>query len=549
MTKLNITDILDKPNISNRLFSHLSNEELKDCALVNKRWRLSVKTARIRRCLTLTGTTLERIEKSGRSVNDFIAEEYKYLAELVISGSYKGKSIPNSILDSLFDSRLPAKRLVLHGRGNWDTCCCPKQHKSMNGEQFGPVLSASRTKLEQIHVTSTFKISACALLDLVSRSPNLEVLHFYGEICLEDHDLMFHSKLSYSNLDRVYWPWAKKKDLPTLRTIIKRNENITTFYSTAKVTCDLLSKETLPNLRFLSLSLNENWACKPGKTKNAAYFSTMMRYLGLAKNVEALEVRTFDPDKSASGCPDTITKIEKLYETYRLEFWEQVARLQNLKYLAVFGSWEFEMVCREMARNNLQIEYLKINLLPSALIAAVEAADDTPVLTMADGFRNLKKLPQLKSLHYICPEKLGSMDAKASSAMKELIDLIWILDIKTNFTEETEDLLNNVMRRGNQLGKVYKLYLHIQSKPESNLSDLLLVQTLKFPLGTNLKAKLNSIAEAECNERYGKLANYQNFHIWGLEQVGNCRDRSKFDMLKYNWRYYNEKFFFNLRYL
>lgn len=538
MISTSINTLFLNQDLSRRILSDLCGSDLKNCALVNKIWYLAVRDSKSVRTLEITVERLKQLASKNQKLEDYLRQDRNFVHDIVVYGWSKGISIPNSVYDKLFSAELKAKRLVLRGRGRWDACHCPKK-KSSCGEQFDTIEKQDLTNLEFIQINSTFHISACALLDLVSRSPKLKTLEFYGLISLPDHDTLFNFKRFYSDLVKIVWLWPLREHRPTLSTLVKRNENISTFMSNAATTCDLLASELLPNLKYLSLNLNEDWRCEAGNLKKAFRYLERIKYLSAAKNVEALEVRTFDISEKSEDS-DTCIKVDRLYENYRLRFWQEVAKLAHLKYLAVYGAWEFEIVCREMAKHGLQVEYLKINLMPSSVIAAVEAQDDLPVLSMADGARSLRKLSQLRSLHFICYEKLGSIDTKTTAALKELMDLFWIIDIKTGFTEDVEELLNSMMRRGNQLGKTYKVHLHIQSKPDE-YANLLVDQTLKFPTGVNLRAKLESLAEAEAAERYGKPA-FENIQIWGLEQIGYSRDESMFERIRKFWQFYDEKF-------
>lgn len=536
MSEISIDDVISEKDIAGCLSTHLSTEDSKKAACVNKTWRKALHDLGTNK-LSITVELLNDVQD--KDLKDYIEENHKYTKEVDIYGWSRGTKVPNEIYDELFHSTLKksAKRLSLKGRGTWATCHCPKE-KSKVGAQLDTI--SDITNLEYLYVATTFTVSSCALLDLVSRSPKLKVLRFYGVISNHHHHEIFKSKRFLCDLEQVYWPFPKKKkQVPTLTTIIKRNENIATLYTSSEVTCDLLSSEALQNLRYLSMNLNENWACEPGKLNRARNHLDKLQYLSLAKNVEALEIRTFEDHESFSECGETNQKVEHLHENYKLAFWAQIAKWSKLKYLAIYGSWELEQTCREMVKHGLQVEYLKINLIPSAIMASIDQGDDVPVLTMPEGARNLRKLSCLRSLHFICYEKLKSIDRKTTAALKELMDLFWVVDIKTGFTEEVEDLLNSLMKRATQLGKMFRVKLYIQPK-DPDYAGLSVTTTLRFPLGTPLRAKLLSIADSELAKRNIK-GSCENLGIWGLEQVEACRDVDTYSHLKSNWRTYEDK--------
>lgn len=538
-----MNDIISDTKVSRRIFYHLNFGELDQCATVCKLWYQAVQDARSHAVLNINVDLIKKLAAENKKLEQYIEEENKFATKVDITGWSRGIKLPPTLYDKLFTSNLNAKRLVLRGRGVWDTCRCPIEGSNCANVQIDTVKSQDLTKLESIHIATTFYISSCALLDLVSRSPNLKEIKLYGCILNPNHNEKFNRKRFYCDLERVYWPWSTRKNRPTLLTLVKRNENITTFFSTAESTCDLLSSDALNNLKYLSLNLNENWNCKPGNHKKVYKYQQKIKYLSQAKNLEALEIRTFDLN-SDSTCEETNRQVEMIYDTYKLAFWEEVAKLKNLKYLAIYGAWELENVCREISKHGLQVEYLKMNLLPRTVITALENEDDNPVLSMVDGIKYIRKLTKLRSLHYICCEKLGSIDHKTTNALKEVQDILWNFDIKTCFTEQIEDLLNNLMRRGNQLGKTYNFYLHIQSKA-TEYADILTKRNLKFPLNTDLKAKLGSISESETAKRYGKPI-YDSFHIWGIQQTDNTRDRQMYERISSSWRFYNDKFHLSL---
>lgn len=489
--------------------------------------------------LKITIELLDKMKNENKNLKTFIESQTGLATNVEIFGWSREKVIPSTFYDDLLNSQLKMKTLVLRGRGCWDTCRCPK-NPNATPKQLNTIKDEDLTEFERIQISSPFNISSCALLDLVSRSPKLKILRFYGVLKLNDHHEIFKTKEFRSDLERVYWPWCDKKSFSTLTTLIRRNENVSTFYSNAETTCDLIAADALPNLRHLSLILNENWNCKPGYPKKAFRFLQKTAYLAHAKKLEALEVRTFDLTPDENGCQETRIKVERVFEQYKLTLWEQISKLPNLRYLAIFGAWELEKVCRELAKNRLQIELLKINLMPSSVISAIEEHDDCPVLSMAEGIKHLRKLSALRSLHFICYEKLAGIDPITTHAFKELADIIWILDVKTIFTQDVEDLLSILLRRGNQQGKLYKIYLHIESS-DAIYANILAEPVLKFSSGKSFRDRLASIAESETAERFGKPS-YKNFQLWGIESVENIRDNSGFLQLKSDWDYYNEIF-------
>lgn len=548
-----INTLIGEKNLARQIFRHLTDEDLSRCSSVCRTWYHAIKDAKSHRTLEITIDQLEKLKRTTKkskeeqreALESYIENNVTYARDVVIYGFSKGNYIPDEVYDGIFNSRLAIRRLVLRGRGAWNKCYCPKQDSAC-GEQYDNVRAENKTHLEYIHVTSKFEISSCALLDLISRSPKLKVLRFQGRISLNDHMEKFNSKRFYCDLDRLYWPYPDKEQMLTLAMIVKRNENITTLYSNFETTCDLLSSECLQNLRFLSLLMNEKWSCKSGKVKRPYRHLNKTNYLALAKNVEALEIRSLTPDFDTED-ETTISCAERIHEEFILSFWKNVAKIPNLKYLAVYGAWDLDKISREMAKYGMQVEYLKINLTPISVINAIENGDDGPILSMVDSLKNLRKLPKLRSLHYICCELLGSIDNKTVLAFKELIDLIWILDIKTCLTDDVEDLLTNIMRRGNQQGRLYSINLRIQAKDTSNACPIV-KQLLKFPMGTNLRSKLLAVADVESTERYGKHS-FDSVQIWEVRHLASTRDESTYRKLKSSWDFYNERFHSSLKYV
>lgn len=546
---MEIDDIISDKNLARLIFANLCDKDFNGCSLVNKTWYHAVEDARSYRTLELFADRLERLPKKARKQREVLEKNIKsdatHAREVVVYGYSSGVYTPNQVYDSLFCPQIPIRRLILRGRGGWNTCHCPKQDSTF-GEQYDTIESDDLTNLEYIHITTKFEISSCALLDLISRSPKLKVLKFFGKIALHDHTEKFSSKRFYCDLDTFWWPIPCKEHASTLTQIVKRNENISTFYSNFETTCDLLSSECLPSLHFLSLLMNEKWSYKPGKYKRAYKHLHKTQYLVQAKNVEVLEIRSLLPD---IDCGDEATNadVERIYEEYLLSFWKHVAKMPKLKYLAVYGAWDLDKVCREMAKHGMQVEYLKINLTPSSVVSAIEEGVDGPFLSMVDSIKNLRKLPKLRSLHYICCELLGSIDNKTALAFKELIDLIWVLDVKTRFTDDVEDLLTNIMKRGYQQGRLYEITMRIEPKNQDNAS-IFTKRPLKFPSSSVLKNKLLSIADIESTERYGR-SSFDSIQIWSVRNIASTRDESTFRKLKSSWDFYNDKFHWDLRFV
>lgn len=545
MPEITLDYIVSNHCLAERIFFHLGNKDLRQCSGLNRTWNAAVKQVQPYRTLFINRKLLSETCKGDvTKLLKHVERNYKFAVEINIHGWSKEEIIPNKVYDQLINSKLNAKNLVLKGRGAWDNCHCPNK-ESKFGEQVDSILTRDITNLESIYVTSTFRMSSCALLDLISRSPKLKLLKYNGYLVLCDHCEPFLSKRFLSNLESLHWPWASNNDKETISTIVKRNENITTVHSNSTTVCDLLATETLTNLRFLSLNLNDRWFSRPESLKRGYRALEAIKYLSSAKNVEALEIRSF----SVAEVSETSKKkleIERLYDSYVITFWEQVSKLPKLNYLAVYGSWELERICREMAKHSLKVEFLKMNLMPISVIQAIDNQDDIPNFSMVDGIRNIRKLPRLKSLYLTCYEKLGTIDERTVKSMKEMVDLFWNIEIKVNFTEEVEDFMNHLMRRANQLGKNYMVNLHIQLK-QTEYANILIEKPLRFPMGTDLREKLGSIAENETKNRFGKPV-VENFQIWGLELTGNYRDNQKYEELAKYWRLYSKKFDLDARF-
>lgn len=492
-----------------------------------------------KRTIEITVELVEELKKNGRTLSQFVYSRQADIDTLEIFGWSRSISLPATEYDSLINANLKVKKLYLKGRGNWDTCRCPKKGTTI-GEQYDNIQESEITNIEHIHISNTFTISSCTLLDLISRSPKLKILRFFGILTNHNHNEPFRTKRFLSNLERVYWPYCTRKSKSTVSTLIKRNDNITTFYANADVTCDLLSADALPNLKYLSLILNERWSCKPGRPQKPFELLQKLQLLSQAKNIEALEVRTFDLKLNEECDKETRQKVERIFENFKLTFWEQVSKLPKLKYLAIYGSWDLEKVCRELAKHAIQVELLKVNLMPPSVVTALDNQEDSPELSMVDTVRNLKKLPQLRSFYYVCHEKLGNMDRPTVSAFKELVDLLWNMDLKICFTPETEELITHIIRRGNQVGKTYRIVVHVESKGKEYANSVV-ESVLRFSAGASLRAKLTSLAEAASMERFGKPS-FSNFQVWGLEQIANNRDSTMFQKLQTSWNFYDSIF-------
>lgn len=539
MPGLTLDKIISDHSLAERIFFHLTDKDLRVCNGLNRTWNAAVKQVKPIRTLYIDRKLLyETCKGDIEKLKDYVEAHYQFAVEISIHGWSRNQFIPNQVYDQLINANLKAKRLVLKGRGKWDNCHCPNR-ESRFGELVDSTLSKDVTNLESVYIASTFQMSSCALLDLLSRSPKLKSLTCNGHFILPDHCEPFLSKRFLCDIESLYMPWASQNDKTTISTIVKRNENITTVHSNSSIVCDLLSTETLTNLRFLSLNLSDRWFARPQSLKRGYKALDNIKYLSTAKNLEALEVRSF----TVGEVPETSKKkleIERLYESYVMTFWDQVAKLPKLTYLAIYGSWELEKTCRELAKRSVNVELLKINLMPDSVIQAIENQDDIPSFSMVDGIRNIKRLPRLRSIYLTCYEKLGTIDERTVSSMKEIVDMFWNIEIKVNFTEEVEDFMNHLMRRANQLGKNYMVNLHIQLKSDE-YANILVEKPLRFPMGTNLKDKFTSIAETETKQRFGKPS-VENFQIWGLELTGNYRDKQKYEELAKFWRLYSQKF-------
>lgn len=561
---ITIDDVVSDTDIAKCISTQLTSEDPKKTASGYKSWRKAINDVENDNRLALTikyltdilkdNATKYKIDKASvtadlsgqiqrKILKNHIRQNHEQTTDVNINGWARDVSLPDEIYDLLFNTPLKksAKYLTLRGRGTWSTCYCPEEGSKF-GEQVDTINEDDITNLEYIYVGPTFTISSCALLDLISKSPKLKILRFYGMICNHNHHEIFKSKRFLSDLDQVFWPFPKKKkQVPTLSIIVKRNENLTTLYTSSEVICDLLAAEALNNLRYLSMNLNENWTCDAGNVKKARGHLERLQYLSLAKNIEALEIRTFMDNEHFSECSETNLKAEHLYENYKLSFWTQVARWQKLRYLGVYGAWQLEDTCREMVKHGLQVEYLKISLMPSTIMASVDAGDDNPILAMEAAARNLRKLSRLRSLYFVCFEKLASIDRETSGALKELIDLFWVVDIKTGLTDEVEDLLSSVAKRANQSGKMFKIKLYIQPQDEKS-AGILATTTLRFPIGTiSIRDRLMSLAEDELTKRQIKGSCKTPF-VWGLEQIEGGRDKESYGYLSRHWQSYQDKF-------
>jgi len=490
----------------------------------------------------LTRELLDLLAQQKRDVVEYISNNLDDTsANLEVYGFSRGKYIPSSFYDDLLASDLKLKQLTFRGRGLWNTCRCPSLEDTSGDELVDFLNPEQMTSIERLYIMRPFQIRACTFLDLIARSPNLKEVRFYGILIDDEHHKPFDSVRFTCSIERLYWPWCnRKRNLPTLKTLVRRMDSITTFYSNGDSTCDLLGADLLPNLKYLSLILNESWVCKDEKMKRPNRYLKKIAYLSLAKKLEALEIRTFRLDIEEYEYDEELdSAVRRIYENYQLTFWENIAKLPNLRYLAIYGAWELDTVARELARHGLQIEYLRTNLVPSSMIPAIDAGEDLLVLSMCDSIKELRKLTKLRSLHFACHENLANIDSKTVSALKELADLIWVFDLRIAFSPEVEDLITNIMRRGNQQGKVYKIKLHIESTRDDHANTY--IETIaKFSSVQAVKDHLLSIVGQEARSKFGRMS-YKTFHLWGIEQIAS-RDRSSFDKLNETWGQYNQIF-------
>lgn len=537
---MDINVLIQNVDIRRRIFANLSKGDLKHCNLVCKTWYFAIRDYKSEATLIIKPELISKLNNQKQSIKEFILSKHKHAKEITIYGwSKRSGVIPNDIYDSIFDSSNVANKFTLVGRGVWDTCRCPKEISAIPGSQVDNITESDKTNLELIIVRETFTISSCALLDLVSRSPNLKTLIFHGVISKHEHYLSFYPKVFYCSLKQIYWPFPTKKQIPTVTTLVKRNDEIRTFYCNIQTTCDLLAAEKLNKVRFLSLNLNEDWNCQKGVYKKPFKYLERTKLLLNAKNIEALEIRTFDlPEVSED--PETVASVERIFENYKISLWEQVSRLPKLKYLAVYGAWDLESVCSELAKHGIQIEYLRFNLLPKSVMEAIDEGDDNPVISMVEAVRNIRKLTSLRSIHYTCADKLANIGNKTILVLKELLDIIWVFDVKVRFTPEVEDFMNNVVRRGNQQGKTYEVEILV-APTDNKYADILIEQKLRAPHHQDLKEYLQSTAEKVVKERYGRN-NFDSIYIWGIRLINSVRDRSNFDKIKMAWRRYDKQF-------
>lgn len=526
-------DVIRNEEIAERIFAHLSSSDLKECALVNKGWNYSVWKYRPKRNLRIRMDLLIRLKNEGKSIQDYIKKNHYYAHQIIIHGWSRDLGyVPSDIYDTLFNSTLFARKLILKGRGCWDTCRCPNASGS---KLIDGVKDIDKTNFKQIVVGETFTISSCAILDLISRSPSLEKLRFHGLITKHDHNQVFNNKVFHCNLERVYWPFPTKNQQPSIVTLAKRNDEITTFHSSIETVCDLIAAEQLLKLRCLSMNLNYDWSNRKGNHKKLYKYLEKTKYIPLCKNLEALELRTFDIDEIIDE------DVARIYESYRVTLWEQISKLPQLKYLAVYGAWELEKVCSELAKYGLQIELFKTNLTPRSVIEGLERQDDELVLSISGAIKDIRRLASLRSISYSCADKLANISTKTMIVLKEqLLDVLWVLDIKVKFTNEVEEFIASVNRRGNQIGRQFELELLVSpNKPE--YSDMIIRQNLRVPLNQDVKTFLSSAAERAVKDRHGQ-GKFNFFQLWGIKLIGSIRDKDSYEKLRSAWYRYEKCF-------
>lgn len=534
---MEIAHCLANPTIALNIFTYLSSNDIKQCSLVCLSWYWAVRRNADRLCIKVTPDfqyVIKSVDKL--SFVDYVRTDYKYANEIhVIDRDF----IRQELYGEIIAARLPrVRKLTLEGRGCWLSCRCQDNQRENSIVLYDPnKIGNDLTQLTHLRIGEKFTISACALLDLISRSPKLRTVHFKGAITNSDHAQSFSTRMFYSNIEKLFWPIPKKKHIFAILMIARRNENITTVCLSLSVASQLLSADVLPRVKYLSLYLLEDWKCKKGEHQKFHRFIDNAKYISSARDVEALEIRTFDlPSREELDDP---TASSRFFENFKIEVWKNVAQLQKLNYLAVYGGWEMEKVCQQLAKNTLQIQYFKANLTPISVIEALDAGDDQPVLAMHEGLKNLKSLTRLRAMDFDCSDKLGNIDIKTIQAIsQDLAEQTWAFNIKVNYTDEVEQFLTNILKRGSQSARSYVMDLHITPK-DTTLCDLIVPLVLRNYANRGLKSIIQSTAEKAIAERGSK--GYSHIALYGIRQVSNWKDEKSYQQIRDSWAFYNSE--------
>lgn len=523
-----LNDVIYNDDLAARIFDNLSIQEVRQLAGVNKLWRLRTNDALANRQFDLNLNLIKKLRASNRSPLEYIKKNHKYLTDLKLSTSDdSADKIPNDFYDNLIISDLRARRLIISGSGQWSTCKCPTG-QSKCGELCDPVKPSEMTNLEYIHIKSPFKIGSCTLLDLVSRSPRLKTLIFCGLILISKHSDEFSYKFFHCDLEKVYWPNPTKKQRPALKMLVKRNENIETLHVPFHELRDLLSSESVPNLKYLSLVMREDWISWNAVPQVKSY-SKVVPYLTLAKKLVGLEVITEAYlHELAELDPDLREKFDDNYLEYKVQFWKQVSELPDLKYLCIRGKWDTETICQELAKNSMQVEYLRLFICPRK----------GHLLTMSEGVKALAKLAKLKYVQLESDGRFDKVDKKTIQAFKDIVDKIWNINLNCVYADEIDQLYSYLLRRGRQLGNKYKLLMTLRHKNPKYSLFFHQSRLDKIKPGQSLGHCI--IVPAEL--MIGNRVKQNSCHYWGLEICSNIMDKQRFTQAQETFNLFNELF-------
>lgn len=547
------------------IFSYLDREDLLNCSLVSKSWlhlvreivafgHIQIDYKLTKRLINGESTKKKSKQKevngdhskSSSNPKDLLSLIRKYYHHASSVTVDYGVKVPPKYFNATFFLRTTLKHLTICGSIKWIDCRCGsviKNYPNINSDE----LHGSLEKLETIIVSSTTHMSACCLLDIMCRAPKLKTIKFHGHLALPDHYSSFMDRSFPGNLKTFQWPWVKPEHCSTIELIIEKNLDLENVDSTSAIVCSMLSQRRLLGMKRLIIRLAEIWRVSE---MNNIHIRNI-KYLDLAKKLISLEIRSYDfqePDLVEATTQDR-ERVSLEKESYMSTFWETVEKIPTIKALTVYGCWDFDRSCREVSKHAKNVEYLKINLLPENFKEDNDDKDNANnnnnrVLNIEDGLLSLNRLPNLKSLHVICAEKLGDINSMSCTALTKLADKLWILDVKVSLTDNVRELIFNIQRRGNPLNRTYNLVFNVLPKA-SNYCEIV-VDTLIGTEGTRYKSiedfdsNINRLAQIEAQERQaGSPVNA--IGIWGLSLAPSlkCKQYHKF---KSDWDYYCEYF-------
>lgn len=527
-----IDQCLQDPKLLLKIFIFLEQKKLSECALTCKIWLLAVREIRKRGHLVINPSLIKRLEESNKdtktnptNIDEYIKKYFDQCSSILVRGYVK---ISSRCFDNFFDVQDTLKKLVIRGPGAWTVCRCPSGLSSEDD------YAQPTSNLKELQIGTTFKISACALLSLISKCPKLKKLVIYGIIVNEEHLSNFDDVRFETNLANIHWPYFSKAPSKVLKCIIERSNKIDTLFAPETLTLTMLQDKKLQNLVSLALNLSDKWSLIDiGSNFNK---KKQIAYLVEAKRLEYLELRSHifydNPEDN-----DISDKVKNSVEQYQVAIWAFVSELESLKAMTIFGDWPLCSICRELAKRAFEIDYLRINLQPQNLRESLIEADEPIIYNAPDAIMALKKLPKLKYFMLSCSEKLENIDSTTASYLRDLINSLYILDMKVNVSAEVFTILTLLHRRSKQTGKLFRMRFSINFHPMSEYSNLIMEVNLDFPTNGDVGEHIRQLARDEVLSRTSEK-DYVSLSLWHLKLISIRDNKEEFENLEAEWNHF-----------